>query len=274
MVQKTKPKSPINQLVKMLNAWRDESIQDTLAYIYGKYATSPDALRKWRQAKHRPDAETLIKLVELGVKEARLDRAWARDTLNWGHVFPIDPILAELFSPSQSGTRHNLHQRPLTEVVGRITEIATLMEWLCNPRSTGGLLITGMGGIGKSALALEAAWRCVEHYPEAFPEERFEAVIWLPIQPTLLTTQGIAPALGAYTQLADMYGAIVEILTAPAAFRSSAAISARPAYTALRTTGRTLLILDGVRPWMRPRCWLSASISRPRPNSSSRPVYR
>ena len=52
---------------------------------------------------------------------------------------------------------------PLGELIGRETDLRHVVEEQANHRL---LTLTGPGGIGKTSLALAAAWRLVDHYPD------------------------------------------------------------------------------------------------------------
>ena len=78
--------------------------------------------------------------------------------------------------------------------VGRKVEIARCMEAL-EPEERGwGVIIDGIGGIGKTALALEVAHRCME-------KGRFDIYIWVTAKTSVLTPQGIRQETMAATSL-------------------------------------------------------------------------
>ena len=70
--------------------------------------------------------------------------------------------------------------------IGRKQELSRLLEYLSPENRDYRCAITGVGGVGKSALALEAAWRCVE-------QKKFDAVIWFSAKKEFLFGNQITP---------------------------------------------------------------------------------
>src|SRR5215218_4640795 len=77
--------------------------------------------------------------------------------------------------------RHNLPQRDYEQFVGRQKELAEARRLLQPyPKSRAYVItIDGIGGIGKSALALEAAYTYRDQYASLPEAERFEAIVWV-----------------------------------------------------------------------------------------------
>ncbi|MGE5250742.1 MAG: DUF4062 domain-containing protein [Bacteroidota bacterium] len=81
-------------------------------------------------------------------------------------------LLSESYEAASRGVRPVLHPRPLTNLpfprnslLGRDRELAALCEWL-GPQHAGLVTVTGTGGTGKSRLALEAALRLRDRFPD------------------------------------------------------------------------------------------------------------
>ena len=72
--------------------------------------------------------------------------------------------------------------------------------------------IDGIGGIGKSALALEIAHRYLRNYDQIPEEERFDAIIWVSAKQSVLTADGIKPRQQAFRTLDDIYVAVAVTL--------------------------------------------------------------
>ncbi len=88
--------------------------------------------------------------------------------------------------------RHNLPQPDYARFVGRKAELKQIGQLLLPKTRHFVVTIDGIGGIGKSALALEVAHtyrRHADNLPEA---ERFAALIWTSAKQTVLTGEGIA----------------------------------------------------------------------------------
>jgi tetratricopeptide (TPR) repeat protein len=128
----------------------------------------------------------------------------------------------------------SLPRRPY--FVGREEEIKTILDSLHPDNRTFIIGIEGIGGVGKSALAIEVAHRCVE-------EERFEVVIWISAKESILTLHGVEPIIPEAKSLTDILITIGAALGNPTIGNLSLQEQIRRAYHLLahRTT---LLILD------------------------------
>jgi transcriptional activator/AAA ATPase-like protein len=102
-----------------------------------------DALAAYRRAQAILDEELGL---EPGDELKQLEQAILRH-----EVAPVTP----------PGERHNL-PAPVTSFVGREAELAEIERLLGQTRL---LTLTGVGGVGKTRLALEAARRAVPDFP-------------------------------------------------------------------------------------------------------------
>ena len=101
-----------------------------------------------------------------------------------------DPMWALTMEVPRAGDERVHHNLPLPEyddtgLVGRDEEVEQLIGDLKRRRQSV-LTITGEGGIGKSALALEAASRLLDDN-----ESPFELILWVSLKTERLTSQGI-----------------------------------------------------------------------------------
>jgi tetratricopeptide (TPR) repeat protein len=128
----------------------------------------------------------------------------------------------------------NLPRRPF--FVGREEEINAIFESL-NPNSRTFIIgIEGIGGVGKSALAIEVAHRCVE-------KELFESVIWISSKESTLTLHGIEPVIPEAKSLSDIMITIGTSLGNPTIGNLSIQDQIKRAYNLL-ARNTTLLVLD------------------------------
>ncbi|MDZ4721649.1 MAG: tetratricopeptide repeat protein [Roseiflexaceae bacterium] len=143
--------------------------------------------------------------------------------------------------------RHNLPQRNYTQFIGRLAEIEKLTQlMLPHPRSRHFVVtLDGIGGVGKSALALELAHRYRSEYETLPAQERFEAIIWASAKRTLLTAGGIQQRRPTFNTLDDLYREIVAVLEQPGLLQSTADQRRAMAERAL-SAQRTLLIIDNL----------------------------
>jgi tetratricopeptide (TPR) repeat protein/cold shock CspA family protein len=110
-------------------------------------------------------------------------------------------------------TSRALHNLPLPEydetgLVGRSKEVKDLVALLYRQREAV-ITITGEGGIGKTALALEVAYNLAND-----PEGLFEAVLWTSLKNEKLTADGIRQIAGAASDLVGAVGPLGQALDA------------------------------------------------------------
>jgi hypothetical protein len=107
---------------------------------------------------------------------------------------------------------HNLPQPDYVNFIGRQDELEKLRN-LLNPRDRiWTIVIDGIGGIGKSALALEVAHRYLNEYNFIPEEERFQSIIWISAKDSVLTADGIKKRFQVTHTLNDIYRQISVVL--------------------------------------------------------------
>jgi len=142
---------------------------------------------------------------------------------------------------------HNLPQPDYSRFVGRQQELAQVHRILRPyPHSQEHLVtIDGVGGIGKSALALEVAHRYRRDYERLPAGERFEAIIWASARAAVLTANGIASRPQVTRTLEDIYTTIAIVLGHEDITRASLEERAGLVTKALKGQ-RTLLVVDNL----------------------------
>ena len=123
---------------------------------------------------------------------------------------PAEPLLLQTPLPY-----HNLPQPTYLRLVGREQELVWLRERLLPSDRAWQIAIMGIGGVGKTALALAIAHEYVQKYRELPPELRFDAIIWVSAKEEVLTVQGRAPASlpgQILHTLEDIYRTIAQVL--------------------------------------------------------------
>ncbi|BAZ04943.1 ATP-binding protein [Calothrix sp. NIES-3974] len=101
----------------------------------------------------------------------------------------------------------NLPAREYTLFVGRTQEISRLMELLDHNHAAHLISVDGIGGVGKTTLVLEAAYRCLEatiHSSEISEIPQFQAIIFTSAKQNYLTSMGILPRLTRERTLRDI----------------------------------------------------------------------
>jgi len=146
----------------------------------------------------------------------------------------IESLTSDSKEREKSNLLANLPRR--SYFVGREEEVKTIMQSLHPNSRTFIIGIEGIGGVGKSALAIEVSYRCVEN-------DLFESVIWLSAKETILTLHGIEPIIPEAKSLSDILITIGTSLGNPTIGNLSIQDQIKRAYNLLaRRT--TLLVLD------------------------------
>lgn len=139
-----------------------------------------------------------------------------RGDLGYGDkpVIPLDPLPP----PQPSVPRcvlHNLPAPSCTTFIGRKEEIFRLLE-LLSPRYAAHLIsIDGIGGVGKTSLVVETAYRCLRasYSNEACPDvPTFDAIIFTSAKEFYLTPFGFLKSLAPRRTLSDIFRQIARIL--------------------------------------------------------------
>jgi tetratricopeptide (TPR) repeat protein len=128
----------------------------------------------------------------------------------------------------------SLPRRPY--FVGREEELKAIFQSLQPNSRTFIIGIEGIGGVGKSALAIEVSHRCVEN-------ELFESVIWISSKESILTLHGIEPIIPEAKSLSDILITIGTNLGNPTIGNLSIQDQIKRAYNLL-ARNTTLLVLD------------------------------
>lgn len=121
----------------------------------------------------------------------------------------------KLYQTSPKKVKQNLPQPDYGKFIGREEELSKAMRILRPyPHSQHSLVtIDGVGGIGKSALALEIAHRFLREHDKLPPEERFDALIWTSAKQTVLRSgRGIVTRQQALRTLDDICESIAVTL--------------------------------------------------------------
>ena len=128
----------------------------------------------------------------------------------------------------------SLPRRPY--FVGREEEIKIVLQSLQPNSRTFIIGIEGIGGVGKSTLAIELAYLCVEN-------DLFESVIWISAKESTLTLHGIEPVMPEAKTLSDILITIGTSLGNPTIGNLSIQDQIKRAYNLL-SRRTTLLVLD------------------------------
>lgn len=147
--------------------------------------------------------------------------------------------------PAPPQVLHNLPQPDYVRFVGREAELAQVHTLLSPDNRTWVIVIDGIGGIGKSSLALEVAHDYLNRSDKLPERQRFKAIIWTSAKALTLTANGPAPRQQITRTLSDIYATIT------AALQREDITRARPEEQDVLvrqalTQQRTLLIIDNM----------------------------
>jgi hypothetical protein len=181
------------------------------------------------------------------IESLRTDLVGTRHSVSLPGAQPALVLPTPAAPPERPRPWHNLPQRSYTRFVGRQAELKKLTQLLLpHPRSRHFVVtLDGIGGVGKSALALELAYRCRDGYLTLPEAERFEAIIWVSAKRTLLTAGGIQQRRQTFNTLNDLYREIATALEQQTILQADSEQRGGLVERAL-TAQRTLLIVDNL----------------------------
>lgn len=206
----------IDRLVRSLAAVKGWNMTATMAYVCERTHYGPDMVHRWRQGKICPSPETLEILVQIGREYADLPREWGESLLNAARYPGTIAMVNKLWGPKEiRAIPCNLPSRERTHLIGRQAEMARLLELLSPNHAASLITVDGIGGVGKTALALEVAYRC---WKVSTGEELslkvpvFEAIIFVSAKQQYLTPDGLLPSNEAKRTLRDIVREIASTL--------------------------------------------------------------
>lgn len=144
---------------------------------------------------------------------------------------------------AQTAPYHNLPTRDYGTFIGREQSLNQLTTLLTADQAVSRISLLGPGGIGKTALALEAAHRALAQPPQS--NNPFQALIFTTARTQHLTPQGILPSYRYSRSLQDIFRAIAQTLKQPGLLTQNFDRQLESIYTLL-SQQRTLLILDNL----------------------------
>jgi tetratricopeptide (TPR) repeat protein len=140
---------------------------------------------------------------------------------------------------------HNLPQPDYDDFVGREAEIKKVMEQLHPDSRPWIVTIDGIGGIGKSALALEVAHRYLDPKKIAL-SEKFDGIVWVSAKENVLTAEGLKTRPQVLRNLSDIYAAIAVTLRQEKITLARSEIEQDGLIRDVLTHRRVLIILDNL----------------------------
>lgn len=236
----------VEHLVRAVMLTRCVTIGAAVRYVASETGYSPDMVYRWRQGRSRPTDETLAQLARLG-QAANLERAWGVALFTAADC-PATQADALWGPREERDIPHNLPAPGYIHFIGRADELAHLLAYLSPERGAHLISVDGIGGVGKTALTLEAAYRCLRASRAAAdhgPIPTFDAIIFVSAKQTLLTPHGVLLRQQAERTLQDVFHEIARVLNRPEITRVTPEEQPSAVRRAL-SRQRTLLIFDNL----------------------------
>ncbi len=239
----------LTQGLKSIAAHEHKSIialEDELGY---EMEITRWSIEKWRQKYIPANIKNIEYLARACVRRANMDKQWLVSFLTHARFPDKETLMRELFPEKEqpgSSVRRNLPGRSYERFVGREGELVQLEQFLSPRHRLGVVCLIGIGGVGKTALALEIAHRKSENHMSLPPNERFEAIVWVTAKQTELLPAGTMTRNPTFTDLNDLYRATAEVLDLPAITRALTLADREVIVARTLAEHRVLLILDNL----------------------------
>jgi hypothetical protein len=204
---------------------------------------------KWRDGTSIPnDDRTIGLLANACIRRGHMDRQWLVTFLNYTIHSNKHALINELCPGeyAEISVTHNLPRCQHVRLIGRENELKELKTFLSPRHRVGVICISGGGGVGKTALALEIAHECRKGTTKLPPEEQFAAIVWVTAKNVELLPAGQIERQPTFNDLEGVYRAIAELLDIPAVFRTSTRAEQTIIISRALTEHRILLVLDNL----------------------------
>jgi len=226
--------------------WTKAQALDELVQRTG-YAES--TVYRWGQGRLLPPPDTVKILAEIGRHKADLDREWGMRLFEAADHPHAEQLVIDLWGAKE--LRHipnNLPRPEHTVFIGRQAELKRLLELLSPTHAAPLISIDGIGGVGKTTLALEAAHKCLRVSTGAeiaSDVPTFDAIVFVSAKQEFLTAYGTLPRQQTHRTLRDIYHEIAHTLDRPEITRTTPEAQLGLVHRALAKQ-RTLLIVDNL----------------------------
>ncbi|MCU0516290.1 MAG: NB-ARC domain-containing protein [Oscillatoria sp. Prado101] len=197
--------------------------------------------------------QELQQLVAQYIEECGVAGAGGSTSDAEANTTPDAPSVPPQSPPGQGGEGevcrripHNLPAPTYTAFIGRTKEMSRLLELLSPEHSAHIITVDGIGGVGKTSLVVEAAYRCLKANSEKLlGVPTFDAIIFTSAKQQYLTPSGILSRQQAQRNLRDIFRAIALTLDEPAITQSPPEDQFDRVRQSLARQ-RTLLIVDNM----------------------------
>ena len=239
----------LTQGLKCIAALEKTDLTDLQHELGKEIGVSVWTLYKWRKGSFIPnDDRTLALLARVCVQRGRMDRHWLTSFLTQTIYSDKQRLINDLCPEEEAplSVIQNLPRRQHTRLIGREQELEDIKNFLSPRHRVGVVCVSGGGGVGKTALALEVAHSCYEESARQASAERFEAIIWVTAKNVELLPAGQVARQPTFTDLDGIYRAVADLLDLPVIFRSATQAEKNLVVTHLLAKQRVLLMLDNL----------------------------
>jgi tetratricopeptide (TPR) repeat protein len=206
----------IKRLVSTLVNVKDWSREQSMSYIGEKTQRSVDMIYRWQQGRSQPKPEIIEILAQIAYGEANLSREWGEELLLATHYKDAMNLLNNLWGPRESRViPSRLGKMEHTRLIGRQEERKQLQELLFPRYAAHIITVDGIGGVGKTALALDVAHQCWQASTGEIVSSNiptFEAIIFITAKQQYLTPQGILQQTQAERTLRKIFQEVTKTL--------------------------------------------------------------
>lgn len=184
----------IDKMVLTLRAEKAWRVAYTVQYLAEETGYGTAMVYKWRSGEQRPHDSTLEILFRIGMETAKMDCRWA-DNLLSAAQHPDKSSLISYYCHESDAIEipHNLPAIP-EPFFGREENINELLELISPEIGRNTFVVTGVGGVGKTAMVLQVAHRCLgtsEYSSDENSIPRFDAIIFVSAKEVCVTPQGV-----------------------------------------------------------------------------------
>lgn len=159
---------------------KDKTVRAVEQEIAQELGFASHTVERWRRGYIPKEPEHVAFLTQYCVSNGRVDRSWAESLLIQARYYDRETLLKQLFRNTPQ--RHelpaiyqNLPSRH-GDFLGRSKDIERVLYGLASRYHL--VSIEGMGGIGKTTLAIEVAQKCLASLPDSL-ERPFEGIVWV-----------------------------------------------------------------------------------------------
>lgn len=242
-------KEHIEHLIDALVLEQRWTKKRVLAYLAEHTNFAEATVYRWRQGRLRPRDETIEILAQVAKQSGKLDRDWGKSFLQASRYPQIENLLSQIWGSENLLTiPNNLPKKEHSAFIGRKDELTRLLKMLDLNRPPFLVTVDGIGGVGKTALILEAAYYCLRASSgDAIANDTptFEAIIFVTAKQHYLTPYGVRSKSLTQETLSDIFREISYALDRPEIRQTTPQEQPQKAFRALARQ-KTLLIIDNL----------------------------